>query len=134
MPRRLTSKDEFRALLDRKRAEGRVIGLVGTSGGLHAGHLSLVERSIADGNFTVLWLFTSGSPGPYVEAGPLPQYDRDYDRDERVAMEAGIDVLFRPAKEVLFPQGSPLGRLPVAESVAQPWPGGQSTELVDLAA
>jgi pantoate--beta-alanine ligase len=134
VPQRLTSKEEFRALLDRQRAEGRIIGVVGTSGGLHAGHLSLVERSIADGNFTVLWLFTSGSAGPYIEAGPLPQYDRDYDRDERVAMEAGIEVLFRPAREVLFPQGSPLVRVQVAESLAEPWPGSDSAVFVNMVA
>jgi pantoate--beta-alanine ligase len=134
VPQRLTSKEEFRALLDRQRAEGRIIGLVGTSGGLHAGHLSLVERSIADGNFTVLWLFTSGSAGPYIEAGPVPQYDRDYDRDERVAMEAGVDVLFRPASDVLFPRGSPLVRLQVAERLAEPWPGSDSTAFVNMVA
>jgi pantoate--beta-alanine ligase len=134
VPQRLTSKEEFRALLDRQRAEGRIIGLVGTSGGLHAGHLSLVERSAADGNFTVLWLFASSSAGPYIEAGPLPQYDRDYERDERVAMEAGVDVLFRPGREVLFPQGSPLVRLHVAESLAEPWPGSDSAVFVNMVA
>jgi pantoate--beta-alanine ligase len=134
VPQRLTEKDEFRALLDNKRAEGRTIGVVGTSGGLHAGHLSLVERSVADGNFTVLWLFTSRSATPYIEAGPMPAYDRDYDRDERVAMEAGIGVLFRPGGEALFPLGPPLVRLQVAESLAEPWPGSGSAVFVNMVA
>jgi pantoate--beta-alanine ligase len=134
MPQRLTSPGEFRALVDRQRAEKRTVGVVGTSGGLHAGHLSLVERSIADGNFTVLWLFASGSAGSYIESGPVPQYDRDYDRDERVALEAGVDVLFRPPWESLFPQGAPLVRLQVADSLAEPWPGSDSAVFTNMVA
>jgi len=134
VPQRLTSTAEFRALLDRQRAEKRTIGVIGTSGGLHAGHLSLVERSIADGNFTVLWLFTAGGPGPSIEAGPMPQYERDYDRDERVAMEAGVDVVFRPPREELFPLGQPLVRIQIDESLAQPWPGSDSVAFSNMVA
>jgi len=72
----IRSVPEMRELLDHHRATGQTIGLIGTSGGLHEGHLSLVRRSVEANDITVLWLFT-GSSG-LVEAGTVPAYVRNY--------------------------------------------------------
>jgi pantoate--beta-alanine ligase len=120
---------ELRPMLDRHRAAGGTVGLVGTSGGLHAGHLSLIHRSVADSNLTVLWLF-SGRVS--IATGVIPSYERDYDQDEKLAADAGATVIFRPPNEKLFPLGDPLVRLQVADSLATPWPGSDSATFVGM--
>jgi pantoate--beta-alanine ligase len=127
----LSEVAELRRLVDEKRSEGRTIGLVGTSGGLHEGHLSLIRWSADAGDFTVLWLFTGRIN---METGVLPSYERDHDRDERVAIEAGSSVIFRPPNELLFPGGPPLVRLHVAASLATPWPGIDDDAFVTMVA
>jgi pantoate--beta-alanine ligase len=125
------SAPELRTVLDRHRAQGATVGLVGSSGGLHQGHLSLVRRSVKDGNFTVLWLFTGGVP---IETGVLPSYTRDYDRDQEMGADAGADIVFRPGNDSLFPLGPLLVRVEVAESLKRPWPENESGVFVAMVA
>ncbi|MDQ1430767.1 MAG: pantoate--beta-alanine ligase, partial [Actinomycetota bacterium] len=66
--------------------------------------------------------------------GVLPSYERDYDRDELVAVEAGSSVIFRPPNELLFPSGAPLVRLNVAAALATPWPGVDDDTFVTMVA
>ena len=127
----LTEPADLRRLADAKRSDGRTVGLVGTSGGLHDGHVSLIRRSVAAGDFTILWLFTGRVQ---METGVLPSYERDHDRDERVAAEAGSSVIFRPPNELLFPSGAPLVRVSVAETLATPWRGLDDDTFVTMVA
>jgi len=127
----LVNPTELRILLDDRRALGGTVGLIGTSGGLHDGHLSLIRAASGAGHFTVLWLFT-GSVA--MATGTLPTYDRDYTRDQRLAIGAGASVVFMPPNETLFPQGSPLVRIAVAESISEPWPECASAEFVTMLA
>ncbi|HMD47289.1 MAG TPA: pantoate--beta-alanine ligase [Acidimicrobiales bacterium] len=127
----LTAASELRPLLDRHRAAGRRVGLVGTSGGLHEGHLSLVRRSAGADDVTVLWLFTGRVA---METGVLPSYERDYDRDVAQAVGAGATVVFRPPNETLFALGDPLVRIQVADSLARPWPAADSDVFVGMVA
>ncbi|HVA05500.1 MAG TPA: pantoate--beta-alanine ligase [Acidimicrobiales bacterium] len=125
----LTTAAELRPLLDAHRASGGTVGLVGTSGGLHEGHLSLIRRSVDDGNLTVLWLFTGRVA---IETGVLPSYQRDYDRDQEMAMAAGASIVFRPPNETLFKLGPPLVSIAVAEEMASPWPGMDSSTFIGM--
>src|SRR5579859_7857363 len=125
----LTVASQLRPLLDRHRAAGGTVGLVGTSGGLHAGHLSLIRRSVEDGNLTVLWLF-SGRVS--IATGVIPSYERDNERDQKLAAEAGATVIFRPPNETLFRLGDPLVRIQVADSLARPWPGSDSAIFLGM--
>jgi pantoate--beta-alanine ligase len=122
----------MRELLDRHRAAGKAIGLIGTSGGLHEGHLSLVRRSVAENDITVLWLFT-GSSG-LVEAGAVPAYARNYERDQRAALDAGATFVFCPPNETLFTHGAPLVRVQVDRALAEPWAGSDSAGFVNMTA
>jgi pantoate--beta-alanine ligase len=128
----MRSAPELRTLLDRRRAEGATIGLIGTSGGLHEGHLSLVRRSVEAGDLTVLWLFSGSSH--MVAVGATPSYVRDYDRDQRAALDAGAAAVFRPPNETLFAHGAPLVRVQVDPALAEPWPGSDSSAFVNMAA
>lgn len=132
LPPVMTSPSELRALLDRRRANGATIGLVGTSGGLHGGHLSLVRRSVEAGDLTVLWLFTGKSAA--ADSSFSPSYARDYDRDQQLALDAGAAVVFRPPNESLFPNGAPMVRVQVDPSLAEPWPGSDSIAFVNMVA
>jgi pantoate--beta-alanine ligase len=95
----MRSVPELRTLSDRRRAADGTIGPIGAGGGLHDGHLSLVRESVKAGDFTVLWLFCGSSH--MVEAGTTPSYVRDYDGDQRAALEAGAAVVFRPPNETM---------------------------------
>lgn len=94
----LTTFDEVRL-----HAEGSV-GLVPTMGYLHEGHLSLVERSIAECDTTVVSIFVN--PLQFGDPSDLENYPRDLERDVSLAAEAGADLLFAPSVEYMYPTGA----------------------------
>jgi len=93
---------ETRAALEPHRGR-RSIGLVPTMGALHEGHLALFEAARDECGVVVASLFVN--PAQFGDAADLDAYPRDFARDERVAAEAGVDVLFAPAVEELYPAG-----------------------------
>lgn len=94
---------EVRAALAEPRRAGLSIGLVPTMGALHEGHLSLIRRARADCDVVVMSLFVN--PTQFNEAADLAAYPRDEDRDARLAAEAGVEVLFAPTGETMYPPG-----------------------------
>ena len=78
--------------------EGEV-GLVPTMGALHAGHVSLFERARAENDVVVASLFVN--PAQFDEQADLARYPRD----EELAAQAGVDVLFAPTPEEMYPPG-----------------------------
>jgi pantoate--beta-alanine ligase len=94
---------ELRAALDEPRRAGRSIGLVPTMGALHDGHLSLIHMARERCDVVVVTLFVN--PTQFDERADLHAYPRDERRDERLAAEAGADVLFAPAAEEVYPAG-----------------------------
>ena len=89
-------------LLESKRA-GRTIGLVPTMGAFHDGHLSLIRRARRDCAVVVVSLFVN--PTQFNDATDLNGYPRDPDRDAALAAELGVDYLFAPAVEEVYPEG-----------------------------
>ena len=81
---------------------GRV-GLVPTMGSFHEGHLSLMQAARAECNVVVVSLFVN--PAQFGPNDDLKRYPRDEERDVRLAEEAGVDVLFIPSAEVMYPKG-----------------------------
>jgi pantoate--beta-alanine ligase len=90
---------ETRAAL-RDRSE---IGLVPTMGAYHEGHLSLFRAARAENETVVASLFVN--PAQFRDARDLERYPRDEANDAALAEEAGVDVLFAPAIEELYPPG-----------------------------
>jgi pantoate--beta-alanine ligase len=80
----------------------RRIGLVPTMGYLHEGHVSLIRRARKECDVVVLSVFVNP-----LQFGPREDYDRyprDLDRDARIAEQAGVDVLFAPSVEEMYPE------------------------------
>jgi pantoate--beta-alanine ligase len=85
------------------RADGRSIGFVPTMGALHAGHVSLIDRCRADGCFTVVSIFVN--PTQFGPNEDLNRYPRTLDADRTACERAGVDVIFAPTAEEMYPPG-----------------------------
>ena len=94
---------EVREALAPDRRRGRSIGLVPTMGAFHEGHLSLVRRARADCDVVVVSLFVN--PIQFGPAEDLGSYPRDEARDRALAEAEGVDVLFAPPTEEVYPEG-----------------------------
>lgn len=94
---------EMREVLADARAAGRSIGLVPTMGAFHEGHLSLIRAARAENEVVVVSLFVNPAQfGPHED---LERYPRDEARDARLAEEAGVDHLFMPSPDEMYPDG-----------------------------
>ena len=86
---------------------GRRIGFVPTMGYLHAGHLSLVNRARhATGNNGVVVVSIYVNPTQFGPKEDFSKYPRDLKRDFRLCREAGVDVVFTPADQEMYPAGN----------------------------
>jgi pantoate--beta-alanine ligase len=94
-------KDELRALLAPARAEGLSIGLVPTMGCLHEGHLSLLRAARAECDVVVMSLFVN--PTQFGPGEDLDRYPRDEARDGELAGEAGVDLIYAPPVDEVYP-------------------------------
>lgn len=83
------------------RRQGQTIGLVPTMGYLHEGHQSLVEYARSQCDVTVMSIFVN--PLQFGPNEDFERYPRDFARDTQVAKEAGVDVLFAPIVEEMYP-------------------------------
>jgi len=94
---------ELRELLAPERRAGRRIGLVPTMGYFHDGHLSLMRRAREENDLLVVSLFVN--PAQFGPGEDFQAYPRDEDRDERLAEAEGVDVLFAPPVDEVYPDG-----------------------------
>ena len=99
----LRAKDELRDALVEPRRAGRAIGLVPTMGCLHEGHLSLLRAARAECDVVVMSLFVN--PAQFGPGEDLDRYPRDEERDLRLAAEAGVDLVYAPPVEEVYPEG-----------------------------
>ncbi|MGI6119077.1 MAG: pantoate--beta-alanine ligase [Desulfosporosinus sp.] len=93
---------ELREIIAQEKKRGRVIALVPTMGYLHKGHLSLVEHAKQDGVCVVMSIFVN--PLQFGPNEDYARYPRDLERDAKLAEEAGVDVLFHPTTEEMYPR------------------------------
>jgi pantoate--beta-alanine ligase len=94
---------ELRAHLAETRAQGRTVGLVPTMGAFHAGHHSLIRAARAAHDELVVSLFVN--PAQFNESADLAAYPRDEAKDAAEAQALGVDVLFAPPVEEIYPPG-----------------------------
>jgi pantoate--beta-alanine ligase len=79
------------------------VGLVPTMGAFHAGHLALFEAARGENDVVVVSLFVN--PAQFGAGEDLDRYPRDEQRDAKLAEEAGVDVLFAPSADEIYPEG-----------------------------
>jgi len=101
--RLVRAKAELRDALAEARRDGRSIGLVPTMGYLHEGHLSLLHAARAECDIVVMSLFAN--PAQFGPGEDLDRYPRDEERDARLAGEAGVDLVYAPSVEEVYPEG-----------------------------
>jgi len=90
------------AELQLDRPDGTV-GLVPTMGSFHEGHLALFRAAREENDVVVVSLFVN--PAQFDQPSDLSRYPRDEAHDAEVAERAGVDVLFAPSVEELYPEG-----------------------------
>jgi len=85
------------------RLEGRVSGFVPTMGALHEGHMSLVRAAMADCRPVIASIFVN--PAQFGPAEDFRKYPRTLETDSKKLEHAGVDYLFAPEAEEIYPPG-----------------------------
>jgi pantoate--beta-alanine ligase len=99
----VTRIGEMKAVVRRWKGEGRTVGFVPTMGFLHEGHLSLVREARRRSGATAVSIFVNPAQfGPHED---FSRYPRDLGRDADLLEKEGIDVLFHPSAEEMYPPG-----------------------------
>lgn len=94
--------NELQTLLGEYRAAGKTVGLVPTMGALHEGHASLVDRSVAENDVTVVSIFLN--PTQFNDKSDLERYPRTLEADCALLEEHGATIAFAPSVDEVYPE------------------------------
>lgn len=93
--------EELRNLLEAYRVLSRTIGLVPTMGALHAGHVSLIKRALAENDIVVVSDFVN--PTQFNNPNDFRTYPRDLLSDSKLVGSIGATILFAPSEKEIYP-------------------------------
>jgi len=94
---------EMQEYSDSLRREGKEIAFVPTMGYLHEGHLNLMREGKKRGDCLVISIYVN--PTQFAPGEDLEKYPRDFEGDERLAQDVGVDVIFYPSDREIYPDG-----------------------------
>lgn len=98
----VTTINELQTMLGEYRAQEKTIGLVPTMGALHAGHASLVERSVRENDVTVVSIFLN--PTQFNDKKDLEKYPRTLEADCELLTQVGATIAFAPSVDEVYPE------------------------------
>ena len=101
------------------RRTGGTVGFVPTMGAFHEGHLSLIRRARVERDLVVVSTFVN--PLQFGDRADLAAYPRNEERDLELARELGVDLVFAPTVQEMYPAGEP-------EATVDPGPVGERLE------
>jgi pantoate--beta-alanine ligase len=111
---------EMRHVIADTRAQGKSVAFVPTMGALHEGHLTLVDEAKVLADVVVMSVFVN--PLQFAPSEDFARYPRTLDDDSRLAAERGVDFLFTPTKEDMYPEHAPVVMVHPG-SVGKEWEG-----------
>ena len=115
----IRTREAFREAMVEARAAGRGVGFVPTLGFLHDGHRSLMARAREEADLVAVSIFVN--PLQFGPAEDVAAYPRDLDRDLGICEREGVDAVFAPVDDEMYPSGPP-------EVTVDPGPVGNRLE------
>jgi pantoate--beta-alanine ligase len=94
--------EKTRKVIAKAKAAGKKIGLVPTMGALHEGHFSLIKAAKKQTSFVVVSIFVN--PTQFGPNEDIKKYPRPFDEDIKACKNLGVDVVFAPAVEQMYPE------------------------------
>lgn len=99
----LSKISAIKTAINKRKFSGKSVGFVPTMGFLHEGHLSLVKESLRRTDCTVVSIFVNSTQfGPKED---LQEYPRDFEKDSALLEELGVDIVFVPDDQEMYPEG-----------------------------
>lgn len=96
--------EEVRKQVKEWKRQGLTVGLVPTMGALHAGHKSLIDKSVAKCDKTVVSVFVN--PIQFCSGEDLDKYPRTLEADEKLCTDSGVDIVFAPSPKEMYGEGT----------------------------
>ena len=93
--------ESVRTVVEAARRSGKAIGFVPTMGALHIGHISLIQAAAKECDFVVVSIFVN--PTQFGAGEDLEKYPRTLQQDLKLCDKAGVDVVFTPENETMYP-------------------------------
>jgi pantoate--beta-alanine ligase len=99
----LRTNQEMTKWREERYRKGKIVGFVPTMGYLHRGHLALIEEALRRADEVVVSIFVN--PMQFSPGEDLDQYPRDWERDLELCRELGVQAIFAPEVEEMYPSG-----------------------------